>query len=77
MVITAWLVTVISASPQAVIFRVLKHPETEFYQCTTVNYFESWATNVTVGNKTELRLELLHSQSDYQNKYFSLAARLF
>ena len=59
MVITAWLLTVISASPQAVIFRVLKHPDTEFYQCTTVNYFESWATNVTIGNKTELRLELI------------------
>ena len=25
---------------KAIIFRVLKHPTKEFYQCTTINFFE-------------------------------------
>ena len=56
MVITAYLSTFIFASPQAIIFRVLKHPEKEFYQCTTFNFFESLSTLVQVGNHTELLL---------------------
>ena len=44
MVIVAWLLTIIAASPQAIIFRVLKHPVKEFYQCTTFNFFESLST---------------------------------
>ena len=57
MVLTAWLVTLISVTPQAVIFRVLKHPETDFYQCTTEGYFESLSTEtVLVNNVTTLLL---------------------
>lgn len=44
MVIAAWILTLIYSSPQAIIFRVLKHPEKDFYQCTTFNFFESLAT---------------------------------
>ena len=44
MVIVAWILTLLFASPQAIIFRVLKHPEKEFYQCTTYNFFESLAS---------------------------------
>ena len=32
MVVGAWMVTLVLASPQAVIFRVLRHPEKNFYQ---------------------------------------------
>ena len=53
MVFTAYIATVILASPQAIIFRVLKHPTIEFYQCTTYNFFEDLSEEVTVGNKTE------------------------
>ena len=56
MVFTAYLYTMILASPQAVIFRVLKHPEKEFYQCTTFNFFENLSTRVTTGNQTQLVL---------------------
>ena len=42
---------------RAIIFRVMKHPLVEFYQCTTWGYFEGLATrNITVGNETVLLL---------------------
>ena len=50
MVIGAWLTTLLFSLPQAVIFRVLRHPLVEFYQCTTWGYFENLATrNITQG----------------------------
>ena len=56
MVIMAWVVTLIFTIPQAIIFRVMKHPAKEFYQCTTYNFFESLSTQVVVGNDTTLLL---------------------
>ena len=53
MVLAAWLITLISVTPQAVIFRVLKHPQSDFYQCTTEGFFESLSTEkVLVNNVT-------------------------
>ena len=57
MVLAAWLATLISVTPQAVIFRVLKHPESDFYQCTTEDFFESLSTEkVLVNNVTSYYL---------------------
>lgn len=56
MVILAWLLTLVFTSPQAIIFRVLRHPMAEFYQCTTWGFFENFATEVTYGNQTRLLL---------------------
>ena len=56
MVIMAWLVTIIFTVPQAIIFRVLKHPVKEFYQCTTFNFFEELSSPVKIGNTTHLYL---------------------
>ena len=42
----AWLMTLIFSWPQAVIFRVMKHPNKEFYQCTTFNFFENLALGI-------------------------------
>ena len=50
MVLIAWLVTLISVIPQAVIFRVLKHPEADFYQCTTEGFFENMTTEIVLVN---------------------------
>ena len=46
MVMLAWLMTLIFSWPQAVIFRVMKHPNKEFYQCTTFNFFENLALGI-------------------------------
>ena len=36
--------------------RLLKHPAKEYYQCTTINFFENLSQIVKEGNSTELRL---------------------
>ena len=56
MVVMAWLTTLLFSSPQAVIFRVMKHPMVDFYQCTTWGFFEGLAHNVTQGNTTTMLL---------------------
>ena len=54
--ILAWVITLIFTIPQAIIFRVMKHPEKEFYQCTTYNFFEDLSTPFMVGNASKLLL---------------------
>ena len=39
MICSAWLISAICALPQSLVFRVLKHPQIEFYQCTSMNFF--------------------------------------
>merc|ERR1719244_511832 len=41
MVAVAWILTLVFASPQAIIFRVLKHPVKDFYQCTAMGSFDN------------------------------------
>ena len=41
MVAVAWILTIVFASPQAIIFRVLKHPVKDFYQCTTLGFYDN------------------------------------
>ena len=48
MVIFAWLLTLLFTFPQAIIFRVLRHPMAEFYQCTTWDFFENLASEVII-----------------------------
>ena len=36
--------------------RLLKHPAKEYYQCTTISFFENLSKIVKEGNSTELRL---------------------
>ena len=59
MVILSWLATIIFTMPQAIIFRVMKHPEKDFYQCTTYNFFEELSSPVQIGNTTQLYLASL------------------
>ena len=66
MVFTAYIATLISASPQTVIFRVLKHPEKEFYQCTTFDFFEDLSSYVQIGNDPNNTELLLHGLTPVQ-----------
>ena len=56
MVLISWLATIVFTLPQAIIFRVLRHPENDFYQCTTYNFFEEFSTPFIEGNITKLYL---------------------
>ena len=65
MVLSCWLLTLLCAAPQAVIFRVLKHPTKEFYQCTTIDFFEDLAEERvnTETNRTEHFLLGINTES--------------
>ncbi len=39
MILLAWLAAGVFALPQTFVFRVLKHPEIDFYQCTSMGFF--------------------------------------
>ena len=41
MITSAWLISALCGLPQTLVFRVLKHPQMEFYQCTTMQYFDN------------------------------------
>ena len=56
MVVLAWMLTMLFSCPQAIIFSVKKHPDKDFYQCTTVNFFEDLSTPTMVDNTTQLVL---------------------
>ena len=57
MVTSAWVLAILFSSPQAIIFRVMKHPVKDFYQCTTYNYWTSVSTpHPGPGNSTILTL---------------------
>lgn len=40
MILCAWLTSCIFAAPQTLVFRVLKHPQIEFFQCTSMDFFK-------------------------------------
>ena len=44
MVTSAWVLAILFSSPQAIIFRVMKHPVKDFYQCSTYNFWASVST---------------------------------
>ena len=48
MVTMSWVISIILALPQAFMFRKLKHPEIEFYQCTTTMAIEDASYEVLV-----------------------------
>ena len=51
MVLFSWVVSFVLSSPQALMFRKMKHPNLEFYQCTTNMVIENYSTVVKDGDK--------------------------
>ena len=51
MVLFSWVVSLVLSSPQALMFRKMKHPHLEFYQCTTNMVIENISTVVMDGAK--------------------------
>ena len=57
MVTSAWLLAILFSSPQAIVFRVMKHPVKDFYHCTTYNFWESLSSpRPGPGNSSQLQL---------------------
>lgn len=53
MITSAWIISAVFALPQTLVFRVLKHPQVEFFQCTTMNYFDDIFNNATMLNPAQ------------------------
>ena len=51
MVLCSWIISLLLSAPQAFMFRKLKHPYMEFYQCTTNMVIESYSELVVEGDK--------------------------
>ena len=51
MVFFAWVVSFMLSIPQAMMFRKVKHPNLEFYQCTTNMAIENYSVLVVQGDK--------------------------
>ena len=48
MITAAWIISALCALPQTLVFRVLKHPQAEFYQCTQLGFYEEIFDNTTI-----------------------------
>ena len=51
MVLCCWVVSLLLSLPQAIMFRKLKNPHLEFYQCTTMMVVETYSELVKEDNK--------------------------
>ena len=51
MVVFSWIISLMLSSPQAIMFRKVKHPYLEFCQCTTNMAIENYSVLVVKGDK--------------------------
>ena len=71
MVLCCWVVSFILSFPQAIMFRKLKHPHLEFYQCTTKSVVETYSDLVTEDGKLKLVFYGLDPVRVYNIYHFS------
>ena len=55
MVCISWLISLTLASPQALMFRKLKHPSLDFHQCTTNMVIETYSEVVFEDQQAKLK----------------------
>ena len=55
MVCISWTISLALASPQALMFRKLKHPSLEFYQCTTNMVIETYSEVVLENRQAKMK----------------------
>ena len=77
MVSMSWIVSIILALPQAFIFRKLKHPDMEFYQCTTTMAIEDFSHEVVVDGQSKLIFLGLEPVTIYKLYHFSFILFVF
>ena len=77
MVGVSWFISLLLASPQAIMFRKLKHPAVDFYQCTTTLVVEEYADMVVEDKQTKFILLGLDSGTIYIIYHFSFLFFVF
>ena len=71
MVLCCWVVSIILSFPQAIMFRKLKHPYLEFYQCTTKGVVEAYSDIVAENGKRKYSFYGLDPVKVYNIYHFS------
>ena len=74
MIVCAWLTASIFALPQTLVFRVLKHPQIEFFQCTSMDFFTEIMNRDAVlanGTLTNSTVEFLGLGPEMLEKMYS------
>ena len=77
MVVISWVISILLSLPQAIMFRKMKHPLVEFYQCTTLNVVEDFATKTVVDGETKFTLLGVDSDTIYSLYHFSFPFFVF
>ena len=77
MVVISWTLSLLLSLPQAFMFRKLKHPAVEFYQCTTDMVVEEFSEQVVVAGETQFRLLGVDSDTVYSIYHFSFPFFVF
>ena len=75
MVLFSWVLSFVLSSPQAMLFRKMKHPDMEFYQCTTKMVIENISTVVMDGDKA--KYYFFGIESDIVYKIYHLSFLVF
>ena len=77
MVVASWTISLILSLPQAFMFRKLKHPFVEFYQCTTDMVVEEYSSQVVVAGETKYIFLGVDSEIVYSLYHFSFPFFVF
>jgi hypothetical protein len=77
MVAFSWVVSILLSLPQALVFRKLKHPELEFYQCTTSMAIEDFSQEVEVGGQMKILFFGVEPKTIYRTYHFSFLFFVF
>ena len=77
MVALSWVVSIILASPQAFMFRKLKHPDIEFYQCTTTMAVEDFSEKIVVNGQLKFLFLGVEAETIYRFYHFSFLLFVF
>lgn len=77
MVVASWIISLILSLPQAFMFRKLKHPYVEFYQCTTDMVVEEYSSRVVVAGETKFIFLGVDSETVYSLYHLSFPFFVF
>ena len=77
MVVVSWALSLLLSLPQAFMFRKLKHPVVEFYQCTTDMVVEEFSEQILVAGETKFSLFGVDSDIVYTIYHFSFPFFVF
>ena len=71
MVFCSWMVSGVLSCPQAILFRKVKHPKMDFYQCTPIMFLETYSHIVIKDNRISFSFYGIDPKIIYTFYHFS------